>query len=631
MAQILSLPEASAADTAVDQEVKRRVYWTLYMVDRWNSAGTRQLPDALKHPMPVHELEFHQPHFRYHASLNPGLWAYFISLASIFGEIQDLHRRHVSGELEDVQFEEQAQGLAARLEQFAEGLPTELRLNVDNVRWHADQGIGRTFVALHLGFHHYSTLIHFQYLDIQLPRTPKQRLFASRCKHHANTYSDLLKLSTEIPNCDAVYNIVGHMTVVSSMLLHILCFGEEEELPMARQRLEQNFQVLIRLRSYWPSVHKMMDRLFAFQTACMWTVDPNTHKIDKWMLKFLLQHAIAIGDKVENSAAPISFAQPVPKDLIDFIDGNWDTLTDAFRTNFKSFKTASKKQGTWEEVFGKSKKTDELFMAYHYALYLDRVASAGKEKYPIPLYTNVWQNYAGDDADNDFPTVVGGGEEPGNYPSGGGVVDVLDIWQHFTPSLDLVAPDVYLNDYASSCAKYRHRNQPLFIPEQRRDDHGARRVHQCLGTSPFGIDTQAPAANPFTRTYGLLARVAPIVVAAQRRPDSSCGFFFDELPAAAVVDPSPPKTATFSDWDLDVRRCFVFGKPGPGAGMKYVADGETGELRTLRNLNGDETRSGVYAIMPNEDPDYGGFPICVTIPARTMIAELELYSIEEEE
>lgn len=33
--------------------------------------------------------------------------------------------------------------------------------------------------------------------------------------------------------------------------------------------------------------------------------------------------------------------------------------------------------------------------------------------------------------------------------------------------------------------------------------------------------------------------------------------------------------------------------------------------------------------MPNEDPDYGGFPICVTLPARTMIAECEPYSLEE--
>jgi hypothetical protein len=62
---------------------------------------------------------------------------------------------------------------------------------------------------------------------------------------------------------------------------------------------------------------------------------------------------------------------------------------------------------------------------------------------------------------------------------------------------------------------------------------------------------------------------------------------------------------------------------------KSVIDVEKGTLRTERRLNGDETRSGIYAMMPNEDPDYGGFPICVTIPARTMIAEVEVYALEE--
>lgn len=50
-----------------------------------------------------------------------------------------------------------------------------------------------------------------------------------------------------------------------------------------------------------------------------------------------------------------------------------------------------------------------------------------------------------------------------------------------------------------------------------------------------------------------------------------------------------------------------------------------GELRTLRTLNGDETRSGGFLTMPNDDPDYGGFPIAVTVPARTCIAEVEAY------
>jgi Domain of unknown function (DUF5597) len=64
---------------------------------------------------------------------------------------------------------------------------------------------------------------------------------------------------------------------------------------------------------------------------------------------------------------------------------------------------------------------------------------------------------------------------------------------------------------------------------------------------------------------------------------------------------------------------------------KKVVNKETGELKTVRRLGGDETRSGLYAMMPNEDPDYGSFPICVTIPAATMIAECQVYSLERDE
>jgi hypothetical protein len=35
-------------------------------------------------------------------------------------------------------------------------------------------------------------------------------------------------------------------------------------------------------------------------------------------------------------------------------------------------------------------------------------------------------------------------------------------------------------------------------------------------------------------------------------------------------------------------------------------------------------------MMPSEDPDYGRFPICVAIPARTMIAEVEFYDVADD-
>lgn len=52
------------------------------------------------------------------------------------------------------------------------------------------------------------------------------------------------------------------MTVVSSsVLLHTLLLGDDEELPMARQRLESNFEFLVRLRDIWPSVNLMVEDL----------------------------------------------------------------------------------------------------------------------------------------------------------------------------------------------------------------------------------------------------------------------------------------------------------------------------------------------------------------------------------
>ncbi|KAI9731692.1 MAG: hypothetical protein M1834_004481 [Cirrosporium novae-zelandiae] len=381
-----------------------------------------------------------------------------------------------------------------------------------------------------------------------------------------------------------------------------------------------------------------------------------------------------LGDSRDGSvAANKRFNEEVPSELISFLSENWNSLNVDIKANLKPFKSLEKPQGSWETVFGKSSQTDELFMAYHYAKYLEYVTSAGKKEYPIPMYTNVWQNYVGEDGDNDFPIVAGGGGEPGDYPSGGGVSNTLDVWKAFATSLDFIAPDVYLNEYTSSCAKYRHLDQPLFIPEQRRDEYGARRIwaaygtYQALGVSPFGIDTLEPETNPFTKHYGLLDSISNIVLEAQRNPGSSMGFFFDEI-ADEGKDPTPPIVTKFGDFEVRLERCFVFGKPGPGAGMiiqqsaakflligwgfqaifqslkpkstftgilsfeeKEVVNKETGELRTLRVLNGDETRSGKFLMMPNEKPDYGGFPICVTIPARTMIAECEIYSLEEEE
>lgn len=63
---------------------------------------------------------------------------------------------------------------------------------------------------------------------------------------------------------------------------------------------------------------------------------------------------------------------------------------------------------------------------------------------------------------------------------------------------------------------------------------------------------------------------------------------------------------------------------------KSVVDPVARTLRTERVLNGDESRGGKWVNMPNSTPDLGDSKVPITIPARTMIAEVEVYSTDEE-
>lgn len=375
------------------------------------------------------------------------------------------------------------------------------------------------------------------------------------------------------------------------------------------------------------------------------------------------------GSRDVSPAAEAWFRTAVPGDLVEMLRTRWCSLHDSLKKNLEIFHRnlplLDVGSASWEEVFGASNATDELFMAYHYALYVEQVAKAGKKEYSLPLFTNVWQNYADEDADKSQPIVVGGGGQPGDYPSGGAVVNVLDVWQHFAPSLDFIAPDLYLNDYNAVCSKYRHNGQPLFIPEQRRDEYGARRIwsayatHHALGASPFAIDSIDPQQNPWRMHFALLSQVAPQLMAARELDQDTFGFWFDD-PSEGEHD-SGSHQARMGNWDVTLERSFVFGNPGPGFGLiirvdesrfllvgqgfqarfastrqeslftgflsfrEKVYDPQTGSLMTGRTLNGDETRSGQLAIMPSQQPDLGTFPICITIPARSSIAEIEVY------
>lgn len=247
------------------QETKRRVWWTLVMADHWCSHGMgicRQLRlDEVSIDLPFDEKTFQ--------NLNPGdenlvrsliprgFWAYKITLVQILGLIHDLNRQLMNNGISEASADREVDILGSRLDDWLTALPKNMQISDENFEGHRRSGAGGTFVALHLGFHHYSTLLYFQYLDQRRPLSELVEAHSQRCKHHAYSFARLLEMSRQRDRCEAVYATVGHMTVVSSsVLLHTLLFGRDEEQETARQLLTSNFSALIELKKLWPSLER---------------------------------------------------------------------------------------------------------------------------------------------------------------------------------------------------------------------------------------------------------------------------------------------------------------------------------------------------------------------------------------
>ncbi|KAF5702664.1 hypothetical protein FGLOB1_9478 [Fusarium globosum] len=311
MTQILKLGEIEEGDDGVMREVKRRIFWTCFIIDTWASGGSNLSPQfrwRTKQPRgPLDEYMFYSMRSGdgdvADLDWKPGLWAHMVRLVGLYAEIQNLQQELANGvEWNESFIDESVQRLEAELGAFEEGLGPDLMFSRENLIPFVRRGLGRVFIAFHLGYHHYYTLLFYQYLDHRRPPTRNGRKYASSCKAHAAIVCDVLKASREVPGAEALYNIVGHVTIVSSsVLLHTYLFGESHELEESRDRLSSNLESLVQLRNYWPSVEMMIKRLVVFQKNCIQSMNAESYRFDRWMVKFLIAHALALEDKVDDS------------------------------------------------------------------------------------------------------------------------------------------------------------------------------------------------------------------------------------------------------------------------------------------------------------------------------------------
>ncbi len=335
--------------------------------------------------------------------------------------------------------------------------------------------------------------------------------------------------------------------------------------------------------------------------------------------------------------AEAAFHAAVPAELLAYMQAHRAELAPELRRAWEM--NGEKTQGDWTEVFGPGVQTDEFFAAWGFATYAQKVAQAGKAAYPLPLYLNA--------------ALIRPGKQPGQYPSGGPLPHLLDIWKAATPSIDFIAPDIYFSNFDDWASRYARPGNVMFIPEAGRAGWAQMPVNalvsfgslHAIGFSPFSIDNVAPEKDGGIReTYAILKALAvpltqhPADVVSVSTPVSYDGVVnaasqtirlgryqleigFAGGPAAnhLTAAPGAPDGLSSTSTSIEARRSFGaliipmetnrflivgvgceirFGDPRGDAshqvGIESIIEKKIidGKLMDVRRLNGDESNQG---------------------------------------
>jgi hypothetical protein len=174
-----------------------------------------------------------------------------------------------------------------------------------------------------------------------------------------------------------------------------------------------------------------------------------------------------------------------------------------------------KKPGTWTEVFG-SRLAEESFTAYYLSSYINEIARAGKQVYPLVAYVNAWEG--GEDTADAFDSFDRPGE---SYPSGGPVSHMLDLWKAAAPDIDILSADTSVQplvNFRMINSRYVRPDNPYWSPEAGRTMSGARAFfyalaeYSTIGFGAYGVD--GGAGPELTPTYADLGADYRLVTAA---------------------------------------------------------------------------------------------------------------------
>ena len=337
------------------------------------------------------------------------------------------------------------------------------------------------------------------------------------------------------------------------------------------------------------------------------------------------------------------YQSAVPKQLTDYLKRHQKSLHPYLK---EKLQPQAKAGANWAQLFGDDIYTEEIFQTWTYATYVDQIAKAGREIYNLPMYVNVALNSRD--------------RKPGQYPSGGPLAHLIDLWHCGAPSIDVLGVDIYDKGIKSWLEKYHLPNNPLFVPEIRLEDKDAMYAlyafghHGAMGFCPFSIEdyplSKASNANdwkqmdlsqddqlnafssvgsslsPLVASYQLLRQAEPLILERQGTKDMDAVLLDNEQREADIVTADGIRLtikhsyslgwepgAKEAEWPETACIILRLGKEdylviGSGVvvtfqqriGLAKCEEVEIvdGKQRIIRHLNGDQTHQGRHVRIP---------------------------------
>ncbi len=252
------------------------------------------------------------------------------------------------------------------------------------------------------------------------------------------------------------------------------------------------------------------------------------------------------------------YQSAVPQQLTDYLKKNEKSLHPYLKEKLKiSLHLEGWGGVSWPQLFGDDIYTEEIFQTWTYATYVEQIAKAGRAIYNLPMYVNVALNSRD--------------RKPGQYPSGGPLAHLIDLWHCGAPSIDVLGVDIYDKGIKSWLDKYHLPNNPLFVPEIRLEDKDAMYAlyafghHGAMGFCPFSIEdyplyadakgndmssmdlsqddqlnafsASSSALSPLAASYQLLRQAEPLILERQGTSDMDAVLLDNEQREAEIITP----------------------------------------------------------------------------------------------